>query len=434
MTKSIWTKTAQIPAFDKLHGNVKTDVLIIGGGMCGILCAYFLKKKNIDYILVEGEKIGCGITKNTTAKITSQHGLIYNKLISSAGKETAKMYLEINEKAIEKYRKISENINCDFEIKDAYTYSLDNKEKIENEIKALNSIGFCAELTDNPNLPFKTAGAVKFPNQAQFHPLKFIAETASELNIYEHTYIKDISANTAVFDTGKIHAKKIIVTTHFPFINKHGAYFMKMYQQRSYVSAFENADNLNGMYIDEAQNGMSFKNYKDLLIIGGSSHRTGKNKKGWHEIRDFAQKHYSKSKEKYHWATQDCITIDNIPYIGCYSKKTPNLYVAAGFNKWGMTSSMVSAMILSDIVIDKSNDFQKIFSPQRNVIKPQLFVNGFESVSNMLVPTKKRCPHLGCALKWNKHEHTWDCPCHGSRFEENGELIDNPATRGAKIE
>lgn len=187
------------------------------------------------------------------------------------------------------------------------------------------------------------------------------------------------------------------------------------------------------MYVDEDMKGLSFKSYGDLLFIGGGSHRTGKQGTAWDELHKFAEKHYDGASLEYEWAAQDTMSLDSIPYIGRYSKHTPNLYVATGFNKWGMTSSMVAAQILCDMVQDKENEFAKIFSPQRNMFNSQLFINVMESTANLLTPTARRCPHLGCALKWNKYEHTWDCACHGSRFEKDGKLIDNPATGDADI-
>ena len=428
MKKSVWTENATLPSFRKLDSDKKTNVLIIGGGLSGILCAYFLKQAGIDYILVEGNKIASGITKNTTAKITSQHGLIYDKLIHGFGKEMASMYLLANQDALYEYESLSKDIDCDFSKKTAYTYSMQSTEKIEKEVNALNALGFAAEFRKELELPFKTKGAICFPNQAQFNPLKFIATIAKDLNIYEDTFIRDIAPNLAISDSGKITAKKIILTTHFPFINKHGNYFLKLYQHRSYVSAFENAELLDGMYVDEDLKGFSFRMHNNLLLIGGGGHRTGKTGGAWKEIDNFSKKYFPKSTLKYEWATQDCMSLDGIPYIGKYSKNTPDLYVATGFNKWGMTSSMIAAKILCDMAKDKKNDYEDLFSPQRSILKPQLFINGFETTLNLLTPTPKRCPHLGCALKWNKLEHTWDCPCHGSRFEENGKLIDNPAT------
>lgn len=433
MKKSVWTDSIEIPQFESLNGDRKTDVLIIGGGLCGLLCAYFLQRAGIDYILVEGDRIAKGITKNTTAKITFLHGLVYSNIINSIGKEKAQMYLNANKAALQEYEKMCGSMDCDFEKKSAYTYSMKNRQKIENEVRALHRLGINAEFTDDLELPFKTAGAVRVDNQAQFNPLKFIAEISKELHIYEKTFIRDITPHTAIADNGKITADKIIVTTHFPFINKHGNYYLKLYQHRSYAAAFENAQEMEGMYVDEYNKGMSFRSYKNLLFIGGGGHRTGKKGGNWNEIYDFAKRYYPDSTEKYSWAAQDCMSLDKIPYIGLYSKRTPDLYVASGFNKWGITSSMAAAMILTDMVRGKKSEFAEVFSPQRSILKPQLAVNGFEAVMNLLTPTPKRCPHLGCALKWNRAEHTWDCPCHGSRFEESGKLIDNPSTGNAKI-
>lgn len=427
--KSLWEKLSKKPIFNQLKGDTKTDVLIIGGGITGVLCAYMLENAGISYILVEASEIGSGTTKNTTAKITSQHGLIYNKLEREFNIEYAKKYLQINEKALDKFRELCKNIDCDFEEKDSFVYSLNNRKKIEDELTALEKIGFKAEFSDKLPLLFSVDGAVKFPKQAQFNPLKFIYEISKNLNIYEHTPVRELIGTTAVTDFGKICAEKIIVATHFPFLNKHGSYFIKMYQHRSYVIALKNAQNVNGMYVDENQTGLSFRNFGNLLLLGGGSHRTGKKGGNWQELRNFANKYYPKANEKYHWAAQDCMTLDDSAYIGSYSSKTNGFYVATGFNKWGMTSSMVSAMILCDMVQEKENEFADIFSPSRTILRPQLFKNIFETTSNMLIPTTKRCSHLGCALKWNPYEHTWDCSCHGSRFTENGKLIDNPATR-----
>lgn len=430
--KSIWKDSVELKSFKKLESNKKTDVLIIGGGIAGILCAYFLKQKGIDYILVEANKIGMGITQNTTAKITFQHSLIYSNLINY-GLETAKKYLEANKMALELYFKLCKNIDCDFEIKDAITYSIDDRTKIEKEIIALEKLNYKALFLENIPIPIKISGAIKFENQAQFNPLKFIDKISKDLNIYENTFITKLDGNIAFTENFNIKAKKIIITTHFPFINSHGSYFLKMYQNRSYVLAIKNAPQLNGMYVDETQSGLSFRNYKDFLLIGGGDNRTGKNCGGFNELRKFVSIHYSKSDEKYFWATQDCMTLDNIPYIGQYSKNTPNWLVATGFNKWGMTSSMIAAKILSDLILERKNNFSDIFSPSRNIIKPQLFLNLGETVSNFFTPTTKRCSHLGCALKWNKHEHSWDCPCHGSRFNQDGKIIDNPAKKNINV-
>ncbi len=425
--KSLWETTAEKPHFETLKGNKNTDVLIIGGGMAGVLCALELHDAGVDYILVEADTIGSGITRNTTAKITSQHGLIYDKLINKFGIEKARGYFEINQLALEKYKEMCKEIDCDFEEKSNFIFSKTEKEKIEKEALAYDKIGIKGEFTQETTLPFAVAAALEIKEQAQFNPLKFLYSVAKGLNIYENTRVTQMVGNTAITDNGKINAKRVVVATHFPFINKHGMYFIKMYQHRSYVLGLSNASQVDGMYVDEDLKGLSFRNYGELLLLGGGSHRTGKKGGNYNELREFAKKYYPSAKEEYHFATQDCETLDGVPYIGKYSKGTDNLYVATGFNKWGMTSSMVAAMLLKDEILGVKNQYSEIFNPSRSMIHPQLSVNMFEAMSGWIMPSPKRCPHLGCGLKWNKQEHSWDCSCHGSRFSEDGKLIDNPA-------
>lgn len=430
---SVWNNGFKKQKFESLKGEIKTDILIVGGGITGILCGYFLKNAGIDCVIAESNEICGGVTQNTTAKITCQHGPIYDKMINRFGVEIAALYYKAQQKAVRKYESLCENIDCDFEIKNSYVYSLNDRAKIEKEVIALNKIGCNANFKEKLLLPLEAAGAVEIKNQAQFNPLKFLHTIAKELKIYENTKILEVTERGAKTEKGNIKAKKIIVATHFPIIDKHGYYFLKMYQHRSYVLALKNAQNVDGMYVDEAQNGLSFRNYKDLLLLGGGSHRTGKKGGGWKELQHFASIHYPYAKEITRFATQDCKTLDDIPYIGQYSKNTPNLFVASGFNKWGMTNSLVAAEILTDLVNEKDNEFSRVFSPQRSILHPQLAVNGFESVMNLITPTKPRCSHLGCALKYNKQERSWDCSCHGSRFSSDGRVINNPATKDIQL-
>lgn len=254
---SLWERTWEHTNFAPLEGDVNTDVLIIGGGMAGVLCAYLLHHAGVPYMLAEAETVCGGITKNTTAKLNSQHGLIYDKLIRTLGIERAKGYLSANQEALQKYRVLCDGIDCDFEEKNAYVYALNDRQKLEQELAALEKLGFHGEFAEHLPLPFSTAGAVKFSNQAQFHPLKFVSAISKGLHIYEHTPVRELIGTTAVTNRGKITAKNIIVATHFPFLNKHGSYFIKLYQRRSYVIALEHAANVDGMYIDEAEDGMS---------------------------------------------------------------------------------------------------------------------------------------------------------------------------------
>lgn len=425
---SLWTDTTKKPHFDSLNGDMNTNVLIVGGGLTGILCAYMLQSCGIDYTLIEANKICSGITKNTTAKVTSQHGLIYDKIIKKYGIEAARLYYTANTDAIENYKNLCREFDCNFETKDAFVYSAKDITKIINETNAYHKIGAEAEFITKTNLPFSVLGAVRLKNQGQFHPLEFLYKISKNLNIKENTKLINLTSNSAETNNGKIYFKKAIMATHFPIINKHGSYFLKMYQHRSYVIALKNAPQLDGMYVDEDLKGLSFRNYNEYLLVGGGSHRTGKKGGNWTELEKFAKKHYPKATIEYKWATQDCMTLDGLAYVGTYSKNTPNLFVATGYNKWGFTTAMTAAKILCDLISEKPNKYSVLFSPSRSILHPQLALNGAEAIINLITPTRPRCPHLGCALKYNKSEHTWDCPCHGSRFTKDGKLIDGPAT------
>ncbi|MDK0765189.1 FAD-dependent oxidoreductase [Clostridium perfringens] len=473
--KSVWSESCKFRKRDALNKDIKTDVLVIGAGIAGVLTAYMLKQKGREVVVIDAAEIASGNTKNTTAKITSQHDLIYSKLIAEFGEEKARQYAKANELAIKKYKEIIEDkrIECDFEEKPAYVYSLNEIDVLKEEVEAAKNLGIDAEFVDEANLPFKINGAVKFNNQAQFNPLKFLKGISNELIIYENTRALEIKENLVVTSGGNITANNIVVATHYPIMNAPGYYFMKMHQERSYVLALENTSEIDGMYIDLNKEGYSFRTYNNLLLLGGISHRTGENEEGgsYDELRKVAKNLYPKAKEKYYWSAQDCMTIDGIPYIGRYSSETSNIYVATGFNKWGMTSSMVSAMIISDMILEKENDFSEIFSPRRFDLS--LSIN---NIANDLIETAKnfiaqkvsipsseiehiknghggiieyngekvgvyknkegkeffvstKCTHLGCQLSWNADELTWDCPCHGSRFDYKGRLIGSPATK-----
>lgn len=430
MYDSIWQRL-QMQRFPVLQGNATADVLIIGGGLAGLLCARQLEAAGVDYLLIEANRICSGTTGKTTAKITAQHGLIYDKIFRRYGPEAARIYYDANNAALEEYRRICSGIDCDFESADNFIYSIDDGDKLERELQTLEKIGICAGFATDLPLPFPTAGAVCFSNQAQFHPLKFAAAIARGLNIREKTAARAFEGNTVLTDYGRIKAQKIIIATHFPLINKHGFYFVKQYQSRSYELALSEGPKLGGMYRDEAASGFSFRNYGNKLLLGGGAHRTGKTG-AWEPLDAAAARWYPASKVAYRWAAQDCMTLDGIPYIGKYSRRSNELYVATGFNKWGMTSAMVAALILSEEVQGRQSPYAFPFSPKRSILHPQLAANLLETTCNLLKPTAPRCPHLGCALKWNPQERSWDCPCHGSRFDENGKLLDNPANGDLK--
>lgn len=463
-----------------LEGDISTEVVVIGAGLAGILTAYLLQERGIKVVVLECKEAGNGITKNTTAKVSSQHNLIYHKLIMHKGEDRAWEYAMANQHAIEKFEEIINQleINCDYEIMPNYIYTMDNELRIKQEVEAAKKLGLPASFTRDTTLPFSVKAAVRFERQAQFHPLKFLDALAKKLTIYENTRVTEIRTKGMIItDKGSVRAKSIVIATHYPFINAPGYYFFRMHQERQYVVALEGEElfkktRLDGMYLDADPDGFSFRQYKDYMIFGGGNHRSGKYQPldAYAKLENHAKKYFPDARIKYTWSNQDCMTPDSIPYIGKYSINTPNIYVATGFNKWGMTSSMVSAMILRDMITGKENEYQKVFSPRRLMLsgsgaflKDAAIISKSLLKEHMKIPHDRlrdidvgkagvinddgerygvyresedkyyfittKCPHLGCSLEWNQNELTWDCPCHGSRFDYKGNIINNPATR-----
>lgn len=431
--ESIWQSKQERMRYPALKGSQRTQVLVIGGGMAGVLCARQLQQAGKDVVLLEADRIGNGITARTTAVLTAQHDYLYQDMEKDFGEDTARAYLQGNLQAVESFRQLSEKIPCDFEDRPSIQYSTDKLERLCMEAEVVNRLGFPAQFTETMDFPQNAKGGVIYPGMAQFHPLKFLWGVAKDLEIYEKSPVLTLRGTTAVLAEGSVSAEQVIVATHFPFINRYGLYFMKLYQSRSYVLAVENAPDPGATLAQLDGAGIYMRRYGDLLLIGGGDHRTGKEGGGFAYLRNYVQMHLPNATVKYAWANQDCMSLDGLPYVGAYSPNTPNLYVATGFNAWGMTNSMVAANVLTDQICGRDNPLSQPLRPDRSVFRKQLFSNLGATVADFVIPTKKRCPHLGCALKWNPAEHSWDCPCHGSRFDENGKLLDTPAQKDAQI-
>lgn len=486
------------PKFSKLDKNISTDVCIIGAGLFGLSCGYYLSKNGIKVTILDRNNISEKVSGHTTAKITSQHNLIYKYLIDSVGIQQAKQYLDANEEAIFNIKNIiqQENIDCDLEMQDSYVYTTDETEvsKIQLENKAVNSLGFNSEFVLDTPLPFKIKGAIKFPNQAQFNPIKYAYGLANKIidnsgEIYTNTTVYDVKQdgeNFIVSTKGNVvKSKYVIIASHYPFINAPGYYFLKMYQSTSYVIGVDIGDKIfDGMFINTKSPIFSYRfanyNNKKLLLVGGADHKTGSKidlSNAYSILENEVKKFYPKCNVLYRWNTEDCITLDKIPYIGEFSNLMPNMYIGTGFNKWGMTSSNVAANIITNKILGKINNYEDVFKSTRfhpiknsselgNMIKEStnsIILNKFkvpeknlDSIKNdtgavleidgeklgiykdkdgNIFSVKPICTHLGCLLSWNNIDKTWDCPCHGSRFDYTGKNIYNPAIKNLeKIE
>ncbi len=421
------------------------DVIVVGAGMSGVLIAYYLKEQGKKVLVLEADRIAGGQTEKTTAKITSQHGLLYHDLIKNVGARKAGWYAEANESAIREYGRLikEKEMDCGFEKAPAYLYSTKKgaEERLKKEAKAAFDLGIDAFFTTDTELPFPITAAVCFRNQAKFEPLKFIRILAKELTIIEHSKVLKIKGCQVITKDMTYLARKIVVATHYPFINVPGFYFLRQHQERSYVLALSGCEKIKGMYLGIDEEGLSFRQEGEWMLLGGRTHRTGKIQcaGAYEKLYKTAKKHYPMCKEVTRWSAQDCMPHDKIPFIGKYSMLTPNLYVVTGFKKWGMTSSMIAAQLIRDEICGIHNPYKKLFTPQRINFRAgigNLLADICESTKDLfegwVLRNKPRCPHMGCGLKWNNEEESWDCPCHGSRFDKKGMLLDNPSQHSLK--
>lgn len=450
--KSLWRQqTERIkPMNDSFQDKIKEshwDVVVIGAGLAGILTAYYLQRSGKKVVVIEAKTIASGQTERTTAKITSQHGLKYMKLIKNIGEEKARLYAAANEEAISQYAKLikMKEIDCQFQRTDAYLYSTVGVAELQKEAEAAKRLGIEAEFVIDTELPFLIKGGVRFLNQAQFSPLEFIKGIAKELHILEHTLVTEVKEHWVITNKGILTADDIVIATHYPMKNIPGFYFLREHQERSYVLALSGCKPMKNMYYSIDKNGLSFRQAGEYLLLGGGGHRTGHSfeqkemecQNPYEFLRKEAKKYFTEAKEVSHWAAQDCMPHDGIPFIGKYSVFTPHLYVATGFQKWGMTSSMVAARLISDEICGKENVYKNLFTPQRLLVKAGFsdFMKDVGISTKGIVQgmtKKKRCTHMGCKLEWNETEQSWDCPCHGSRYDADGKLLDNPAKRDLK--
>ncbi len=422
---SLWRSTCAIPAYPALRDRIEAEAAVVGGGMTGLLTAHFLQRAGVETVVLEANRILSGATEGTTAKITAQHGVIYDHLIKKKGLARARQYAQAQLRAIGWYQQLVDelSIDCSFEMKPAHLYSVARSEQLEDECRAAEKLGLPVSLTGAGALPFQAAQALRMEDQAQFHPLRFGAAIAKGLNIREQARVTEVKRGSVrTEDGGEVRAEHIVICTHFPIRNVPGFYFARAHQQRSYVLALEGAPDVRGMWLDAMDGGFSFRNAEGLLLFGGAGHRTGEHPYGscFKTLRQKAAEFYPTAKEYARWSAQDVMTSDSVPFIGQYARTLPGVYVATGFQKWGMTNAMVAAELLASLIADKQDyPFPEVFRPQRlSGITPTIRLG-----------QAPRCPHMGCTLEWNIDTRTWDCPCHGSRFTRTGRVVSGPAVK-----
>lgn len=488
--QSYWLASTAYPEFDSLTEEIKKDVCVVGGGIAGMTTAYRLCEAGCATVLLDAGRIGYGVTGYTTAKLTSQHQLIYDRLIKALGRDRAQAYAGANQSAIDWVEETidREGIDCDFTRLPAYVYAEADKDlkDLEKEHKAYEKLGLPGGITANTGLPFPVPGALRMDNQAQFHPIKYLygladAARRKGLMIHEGTQVLMLERAddqwTIHTSTGNMRAKHVVLASHFPFIDRPGLFYMRLHAEKSYAVALRDADaTLAGIYINAKKPGRSLRMITDekgpLVLLVGAGHRTGQEKSALHHydiLRQWAADIYPKGTIEYHWSAQDIFTLDGLPCIGHLARQTPDVYTATGFHKWGMSNGTAAGIILSDMILAGEHPWAEAFSPERftpsagigELLKQGAVVTISFAGDRMVLPEENppfpepgntaivrtegrligiycdeegilhgvnpKCTHLHCIVQWNNAELTWDCPCHGSRFDMDGNVVEGPA-------
>nr|WP_236784649.1 FAD-dependent oxidoreductase [Alteribacter salitolerans] len=487
-----WRKESETTEYPALTDNTDCDVAVVGGGIAGITTAYLLQKEGKNVVLIDAGKLINGTTGHTTAKITSQHGLFYDELINHFGKEKARHYYDANQEGLEFIEELVNelSIDCDFSHEDAFVFTQDPDEifKIKKEDEAYQQLDINGGLIDEKTLPFYTRAAIVMRDQAQFHPVKYLNALTDAFikaggTVYENTTASDVKTGDrpAVItrEGHEITCDHVVAASHFPFYDGMGFYFARMHAERSYSLAVKTSKPItSGMYInaEDPKRSIRCTPAEDgyLMIIGGEKHKTGQGidtSKHYDALAAYSREMFPDAEILYRWATHDLITMDKLPYIGHITERHKNIFVATGFHKWGMTNGTIAAKIIRDGILEKENTYRELFTPHRMKADPGIkefvkenanvakyFVKGkaemvrrkpedlasdeggvvtvkgkragaYKDPDGLLHAVDTTCTHMGCECEWNDGDRTWDCPCHGSRFNVQGEVIEGPADK-----
>jgi glycine/D-amino acid oxidase-like deaminating enzyme/nitrite reductase/ring-hydroxylating ferredoxin subunit len=485
---SLWLDTAPQTGYPPLEPGRHFDVAVLGGGIAGITTAYLLERQGANVALVEAGRIAGGVTAYTTAKVSSLHGTIFSTIARKHGAEAASTYAAANQLAREWMRaRVDEHgIDCDWRAKPAFTYAEDASDvaKVEAEVEAAKAAGLPASYTEETDLPWQVAGAVRVEDQAEFHPRRYLLALAEQLtNVFEQTRATGVSAgspNRVATTRGELTADHVVVATHFPFLDRAG-FFARMHPERSYALGLRlnaSAKAPQGMYLSTESPAHTVRSHPtpegELVIAGGESHKVGQADEAERvqRLEAWARARFDVRSIEYRWSTQDNMPVDSLPYIGRMLPFQRGIWVATGFLKWGLTNGTAAGLILADLIAGRDNPWASLFDATR--IKPIASASEFVKenvnvgkhfVGDHIAPPDARsldevpagegrlvrqgvkkvaayrhddgtldvvsstCTHLGCQVKWNGAEKSWDCPCHGSRFAPDGRVLQGPAVQ-----
>jgi glycine/D-amino acid oxidase-like deaminating enzyme/nitrite reductase/ring-hydroxylating ferredoxin subunit len=485
--QSLWLAGTPATAYPRLQGDLEVDVLILGGGLCGLNSAFLLQQEGVSVAVLEAGRIAAAVTSHSTAKITALHGLIYRELAAKFGLDAARLYAGANQSAVDRYARIIATgaIDCDFRRQPAYTYTISDEDldDLLEEVEIAEQVGLPSSFTASLPLPFPVRGAICLDGQALFHPRKYLLAIAEQLTasgglIFEESRAQQINTSKPEVATegGRVRAKQLLICTHFPAQDS-TFFFARMFPKYSQIlAATLNGQLPEGMYYGTGSPYCSLRPHPDadeeLLLIGGQDHKTGhaaSTMENYRKLEEFARRHFPVRDIRYRWSTQDYSTPDRIPFIGHLSPGARRAYVATGFGGWGMTHSMVAAEIMTDQIVGRENPWSSLYDPSRihlrgvssflkeNLDAAKLLVKERLQSHEALAPEhlgsgqggvyddkhqkiavardahgglhalSAICPHMGCVVTWNDSDASWDCPCHGSRFNIDGEVFAGPA-------
>jgi len=487
-SESLWLATAPSTSYPPLARDIAVDVAVLGGGIAGLTTALLLKRDGARVAVLEAGRVGRGVTGCTTAKVSALQSTVYSTIRGRKGEDHASVYATASLAAVELVDQLAndEQIQCDLERRPAFTYALtdDERSDVEKEHDAAVLAGLPVELVDGADLPFSTHGAVRLADQIQFQPVRYVQGLAEGVDgdgshVFEQTRATGVDEGSpcVVMTTGgAVRADHVVVATHYPIFDR-GLYFARLKAQRSYCIAARprRAAHLPvGMSINAGSTTRSIRSHKEFLIVGGEGHTAGDSNatpERFNQLEQFAREHWDIKDVTHRWSAQDPVPYDHLPVIGPYHPLSSRLWVTSGFMKWGLTSATFGAVILTDLIGGRDNDWASTFSPTRispgsahevaqlgvkfsadfvvDRVKPpqtrsrtnvpvgeaRVVQDGLGKTGvycddeGVLHAVSLRCTHLGCLLRFNSAETSWDCPCHGSRFDVDGNVLEGPAVR-----
>lgn len=487
--QSVWAASAALPQFSPMQENVQVDVCIVGAGISGLTTAYLLARAGRRVAVLDDGPVGSGMTQMTTAHITNQLDDRYFELEKVRGREAARLAADSHSAAIDRIETIvrQESIDCDFTRLDGYLFVAegDTRETLERELEAAHRAGLGAvELLERaPYASFDTGPCLRFPNQGEFHPLKYLARLAQAIvhdggRIFTGSHADDIEGGVpALVHVGKhvLTADAVVVATNAP-VNDRVAIHTKQAPYMTYVigARIPLGSVPRVLAWDTGDPYHYIRTYQDLLIVGGEDHKTGQaddTPERYARLEAWARVRFPQMSEvELAWSGQVMETYDYLAFIGRNPMDHENVYVVTGDSGMGITHGTIAGMLLSDLILGRPNPWEALYDPSRVTLRAAgdfarensnvalqytdwltagdvgsvdeiapgsgaLVRQGLEKLAvyrddeGQLHACEAKCPHLGCLVHWNPAETTWDCPCHGSRFDRYGKVINGPANR-----